>query len=78
MSKVARVMIFSNGNMVVGDADGEQMPELQKSWMEMICEHFEAHGVDPSEIPLIESMGEGLQFKPFRVEGGWNWSVERP
>lgn len=78
MSKISRVMIFSNGNMIVFGDDGKQMPGLQKGWMEMICEYFEFHGFNPSEIPLIEHMGAGLEYKPFRVESGWNWRVERP
>jgi hypothetical protein len=78
MSKVKRIMVFPNGNLAVIGEDGKQIPELQKGWMEMICEFLESKGIDPSEIPSIEAMGDGLQFKPFRIEGGWNWKVERP
>jgi hypothetical protein len=33
MSKVKSVIIFDNGNLAVFDRNGEQMPELQESWL---------------------------------------------
>jgi hypothetical protein len=78
MNKIKRIMLFPNGNMVVVGEDGKQITELQKGWIEMICEFFESKGVDPASIPPLEDMKDGLLYKPFRVESGWNWMVDRP
>ena len=64
------VFVFSNGNIAVTGKDGQQIPELQKSIVETICERLVAAGYDPTEFEF--RLGTQI-VTPFRVESGWNW-----
>lgn len=73
--KIKTVLIFNNGGMAVFDESGQQVPELQKSWMEMIFEFLQSKGIDPRDIKEIKS--QDYTIIPFKTGEGWGWSVGR-
>ena len=65
------VFIFSNGNIAVTDKNGEQVPELQKSVVQMMCERLLNAGYDPTEFEFnLQRSGTATVF---RTKDGWNW-----
>lgn len=80
MNKPDSVIIFSNGNIAVFDTEGQQIPELQFSWLNLLCKEFERLGVNPINIREIKTIVNGRDrlVKPFRVGDNWNVSFEQP
>ena len=78
MKKVKSVLLFPNGNTAVLDDSGNQIPELQKGWMEICLEWMEKHGVNISEIDSIEInfYGQIRKIEPFKTINGWNWRIK--
>ena len=74
MAEIQSVTIFSNGNLMVFDNTGQQVPELQFSFMELIWAEFEKRGVDPTKIPDIKTVVNGRNkfCQPFKIEDQWN------
>lgn len=73
------IYIFSNGNVACFDSSGEQIGELQKSWMEIWLMDLEKKGVDPTKIESIEMIvnGRNCSVKPFKTsDGGYNWELK--
>lgn len=77
MENIKSVILFPNGNTAVFNSKGEQMPYLQKSWIELWCEYMQSSGVDPSTIPDIKAIvnGREVYIQPFKVDNGWNWKI---
>ncbi len=74
MSKPS-VILFSNGNIAITDANGEQLPELQKSIIQTICERLLNAGYNPTEFEFhLQNCG---QAKVFKTEYGWNWETKQ-
>lgn len=64
---------FSNGNTVIFDDNGEQMPELQESWFKIFLDSLESKGIDPTTMNFIMPRGEIVE--PFKTEHDWNWKL---
>lgn len=76
--KVKSLTIFSNGNSMFFDESGQQMGGLQsKGWMEVYFEWLEKQGVNPAEIPDIETVvnGSRRKVKALKNEEG-EWRIE--
>jgi len=53
MKKPDKVIFLENGNTFVADESGEQIPELQVSWLKLYKEFLQKNNVDPSEVKFI-------------------------
>jgi len=74
MNKPTRIIKFGNGNVFVSDGKGEQMPELQRSWISLYCEFLEKNNIDPTEIVFDLPMGLAKVIKCEDENGTWyNW-----
>ena len=75
MKKVIKsAMCFNNGNIAVFDAKGNQIPELQRSWPNLWCEHAERMDYDPNGV--VFDTQAGVKFKIFRcADGGFNRDI---
>jgi len=63
------VQLFNNGMCMVFHR-GEQVGELQKSFVEMWCENAAGHGYDPDGL---EIQTPGGKYQIFKIEDGWNF-----
>lgn len=43
-------LFFANGNTAFFDESGAQVPELQRSWLQMYVIFLKEHGVDPTKV----------------------------
>jgi len=77
MNKVESITLFSNGNTAVFDINGEQIPELQKGWLNIWLEWLENKGINPMKISEIRTVvnGKNCLLKPFKTENGWNCKI---
>lgn len=67
------VFFFENGNTAVC-RDGEQVPELQGSWLLKYMAFLESKGVDPLDCDIL--LPGGFKAAMFRTTaGGWNWRI---
>lgn len=74
--KPKKMLLFSNGAVAAFDESGNQIPELQKSWIELLLESIESKGIDPTKIETIETVvnGRSVYVKPFKASNGsWNY-----
>ncbi len=70
-----KVIFFANGNTAFCDAEGQQVPELQKSYMQLYCEFLVVRGVDPAKVEF--TMPNGSIAKAFLTdEERWNWEFK--
>lgn len=74
LKKLESVILFSNGNIVVFDEQGKQVPELQVPPICLWADHVRKLGYDP-KTP-IEIQGGG-KLTLFETEFGWNWHIEK-
>lgn len=74
--KAKTVMLFANGNAAVFDADGQQMPMLQESWLLLFVAFLEREGVTHLEDTdfVLPNTTHATLFK--RPGGGWNWEIK--
>ncbi|KAF0146555.1 MAG: hypothetical protein FD143_3323 [Ignavibacteria bacterium] len=76
MPKPTKIIMFGNGNVFAASKRGEQIPELQKSWMQLYCEFLEKNNVDPTEVEFDLPMGIARVFKCEDESGTWyNWQM---
>lgn len=69
-----RVMFFGNGNTMVFDEEGLQIPELQQSWFTLFVKFLEEKGINPSELSYVLPTGQEAEL--FKTsEGNWNWKI---
>jgi len=65
-------MLFPNGN-TAAFKNGEQVPELQKSWLIMYLQFLELNEIDPTKCQI--EIGSRI-VRPFKTEDGfWNWEI---
>lgn len=57
-----KIMFMSNGNTIVFDEQGEQIPALQKSWFRSYVADMLLFGYDPKEFTFL--VPDGNQFVP--------------
>ena len=66
------VIFFPNGNTACF-INGEQVPELQESWIVLFIKHLEKNNYNPMDFVIKIPCGE---CKPFKTEEGlWNWDI---
>lgn len=71
-----KVIFFDNGNTAVFDEQGNQVPEMQESWLRLFLDYLEAeHREDPVELEI--TMPGGKRAKVFRTPNGLNWEILR-
>ena len=70
------IMIFTNGNTACFDEKGNQIAEIQFSWLELYFQKLESLGINPNKVKNIEMSvnGRNVYAKPIRLEEGWNVS----
>lgn len=67
------ITLYSNGNTMVFDKNGEQMGELQVNVDNFYFEFLELKGIDPTKIKEIRKVVNGSQrfLLPFKREDDW-------
>lgn len=66
------IYFYSNGNTGVFDVDGEQIPELQRSYILMFAKFLEDdYGIDP--LKLTFTMPNNKKARLFSTKSGYNW-----
>jgi hypothetical protein len=69
------IFFSSSGNTAVFDTEGEQIPELQKSYILMFAEFLEKdYGIDP--LKLTFTMPDGRKAHLFSTDSGYNWRLK--
>lgn len=75
VKKIKSVTFFPNGNSMVFDEQGNQIPELQEAWIILWLKHAESLGYDPTECKDIQ-LPHGRFAQPFKTsEGNFNWQT---
>lgn len=70
--KVQSIMFFPSGQSAVFDANGQQIGELQKSWLLLWAEH--AHRLGYRVDGIIIKMPDGRNAKLFKTSAiTFNW-----
>ena len=67
------VFCFPNGNYAVCDESGEQVTEVQGSWLLDIADRIARGGYNPIEASVLLPYGRRAQF--FVTPSGLNWRV---
>lgn len=67
-----QVYHFQNGNTMVLDSSGEQIPPLQESWFRLYLKFLESQGIDPEQVEHFV-MPSGELVKPFKTQTRWSW-----
>lgn len=76
MNKPVKAIMFGNGNTACFDKHGQQIGELQKSWLQLYCELLEKNGFDPTEVEFDLPMGNAKVFKCEDGNETWyNWQM---
>ena len=75
MKRVAEAFCFANGNLVVFNAKGEQIPELQGGWPELWARHAKSLGYNPDGIIFRVQGGQSIQV--FKTNNGWNHRTQK-
>lgn len=78
--KPKKILLFPNGNTIVLDGSGNQIPASQNGWLRVFLQYLEQNGIDVTdedlEISLETVGGHGKIFRPFKTqEGEFNWEV---
>ena len=75
--KIKSIIFFPNGNLMVFNDSGQQVPELQESWLLTMLIWLQQKGGE-FEFDKVEiRLPDGSKAKPFRIESGWNWKISR-
>lgn len=74
--KIKTVYFFRNGNTAVFDERGQQIPELQKSWLLLWTKHAKELGYDVLSVDKM-LLPDGSNAKLFEtMDGDLNWDVQ--
>ena len=73
--QIKSVYFFPNGNTIVFNEKGEQVPFLQVAWIELWAQHAAANGYDPTEIEKVVLPNKKMATF-FKVKEGYNWNIE--
>ena len=65
------VELFASGQSIAID-NGEQVGQLQKSFMVLWAENAAANGYDPEGVIIATPRGKA---EIIRADNGWNWQV---
>ena len=65
-----KVRFFQDGN-TMAFRDGQQVPDLQESWILLYVQYLVTAGVDPTKVKF--TMPGGSRVTVFEIEGGYNW-----
>jgi hypothetical protein len=65
-----KVIFLANGNTMVFDEDGKQVPKLQESWL---LQYLEANDINPIGIEI--TMPDGCKASVFETCNGYNWNI---
>ena len=66
------VFFFDNGNTAVFDENGDQMSDLQRSYIVMFAEFLKTKGFDPTKISYLLPNDKKAQL--FSIKGDtYNW-----
>lgn len=78
MKQPKTIVLLPNGGVSARDEDGEQIPDLCYSWIQLYLEYLERQGIDPLPIYMEARMNDGRwkQIKPQFTTNGWNYSIE--
>lgn len=68
--QVGSVFLFPNGNAAVCDNEGQQVPELQTSWLLLFFEFLQKNGVKVEEIGEI-NLPNGKQVEYLKDVHNW-------
>lgn len=74
MKKIKDIMFFPNGNTAVFDKNGEQIGELQRSWLLLYVDFLIEQGIEPDGLVVELPHGKARIFK---IEEGYNWEFVR-
>lgn len=72
-------IFYPNGNTMVFDETGEQVPRIQEPWFKLYLTYLESKDIDPTSCKFsIAKNGMIMSYVPFKTDAGtWNWSVSR-
>ena len=73
MKEPKKIIMFGNGNTFAADENGEQIPELQKSWLQLYCEFLEKNNINPAGIDFDLPMGHAKIFNCKDEDTGETW-----
>lgn len=78
-----KIGFHPNGKTTVTDESGQQIPNLQESWLILFFKFLESRGVNPREceftLPMRSQIGSSIlsvEATPIKTEEGWNWSTK--
>lgn len=74
MKKIKHVAFFPNGNQMVFDENGEQIGELQESWLLLWAKHATELGYDVTNIDGL-TLPNQQPAKILKTENGFNWQI---
>ncbi len=74
MKEPKDIFFFPNGNTCVCDENGEQIGELQQSWLLLFVKFLEEKGINPDS--RIVEMPNGRKAKIFKTGDGYNWDFD--
>ena len=66
-----RVIFFPNGGTAVFDENGQQLPNLQRSWLKLFADFLDDHDEDPTEFEF--TLPDGTHAKAIETASGYNW-----
>ena len=69
---IVKVIFFPNGNCMAFK-DGEQVPELQHSYVLMHAAHAKKLGFDPTKIDY--ELVDGKHAEIFEIADGFNYQI---
>jgi len=76
MSRIKTVYFFANGNTLVFDQLGQQIPQVQESWL---LKYLEWLNLQPEMIGTtledLEIIIPGGTAKVFKTSQGYNWKI---
>lgn len=70
---INRIYFFDNGNVAVYDSAGNQVPRLQRPFLQLFCDQLEASGVDMSK-KFLSVKPDGDKWVRFEKDDDW-WVV---
>lgn len=68
---IKKIYFNDNGTTAVFDEQGKQIPELQKSWIQLYLQFLKEKGKTPTEI--MYQLPDGKNVEVFETTNGYNW-----
>lgn len=70
---VSKVVCFPNGNTMVFDEEGKQIPKLQKSWLSLYIEFLKSKGVEPEGLSV--KLPDEFEVEIIKTRHGYSWQA---